>query len=361
MAAQLLCPLGEFGIISIQEFRQVTMLSKRCIYCSPDRPAKAPFTRDHVIPEAFGKFRDNLVLNEGVCRECNQFFGDNLELLLGRGSAEGVLRLDYQIKPPESAGKLKKDRVRFSLLSTEDNLDGLILEYGEENGEIVVLLVRQVGFPRRNGSGWIYVTESELNDLSKPLPKEIDTDGLVRLVFDSDETKNRLIQVLANRNINCPETIEEHVVPIQKGQEVWVKVQATIDNMVLRCVAKMALNYLAKTAGIDFVVKEDLDPIRSYIRYGTNPGYEIVRVSQHPILTYDNAVLHQTKGHLITVDWSLDKRHIIGQVSLFNFATYHVMLSRNHSGVWRPIKSGHHFNIKSGKVEPLLGVSRYLP
>jgi len=232
------------------------MSGKRCIYCSPDRPAEALFTREHVIPEAFGMFRNNLVLNEGVCHKCNQFFGDNLERIFGRGSAEGIFRLDYRIKPPESVSKLQKNRVSFSL-NTEDDFNGLILEYGYEDNDLVVLPVPQVAFPRRNGRGWIYVAESDLADLSKPLSKEVDTTGPNILIFNSEDMKHRLIQVLADRNIEGPIS-EESFLPTQPGQQVWVEVKATIDSIILRCVAKIAFNYLAQTAGIDFVVKEDL-------------------------------------------------------------------------------------------------------
>src|SRR5579859_2011619 len=60
---------------------------RRCIYCLEDKDDGA-FNRDHVIPEAFGMFDENLVLS-CVCRECNQFFGDGIEMDLGRDSMEG--------------------------------------------------------------------------------------------------------------------------------------------------------------------------------------------------------------------------------------------------------------------------------
>jgi hypothetical protein len=91
------------------------MSKEVCIYCSLDHPIQVPFNREHIIPEAFGKFRKNLVLNKGVCWGCNKYFADNLELFFGRGSIESILRLNYKVKPAEDVSKLCKDRIRLSL------------------------------------------------------------------------------------------------------------------------------------------------------------------------------------------------------------------------------------------------------
>ena len=312
------------------------------------------------MPEAFGKFQNNLVLNEGVCCECNQFFGDYLELWFGRGSVESILRLNYGIKPLEDIGKLHKDRVRVSLI-TEDDYNGLILEYQNVDNELVVTLIPQVGFPRRDRPGLVFIAESELTDLSRPLPDEIDATGPnILLIFDSEQVMQRLVHILASRNIRDPEISVEKL-PLISGQRVNAVVKSTVDNVILRCIAKIAFNYLARIAGIDFVVKKDFDPIRSYIRYGTNPSYRIVQISRQPILAYDNPAKRQTNGHLITMGWSPDSRNIVGQVSLFNQVTYCVTLSMNFSGLWRAdIRRGHHFDLNTRKVEPLSVISRNL-
>lgn len=332
------------------------MSERRCIYCSPNRPAETPYNREHVIPEAFGRFRNNLVLNEGVCRDCNDFFGRTIDRFLGRGSAEAVRRLDYRLKPPEEAHEILRDRVRFAL-SADNQFDELIVDYGNENGELVILLVPQVGFPKRDGSGWVYIAESDLKDTLRPLPKEIDTQSTNILVFNSEPMKQRLIRLLADRGIKYQEITEESMLPTQTGEQALVEVRAVLDDMILRCIAKIAFNYLAKIMGIDFVTKQEFDSIRTYVRYGKGPGYDVVRVEREPILAHDSVRLCQTSGHLVTVGWSADGRNLIGQVSLFNFTAYRIILLRSFSGIWRPIRRGHHFDIESLEVEPLLGVS----
>jgi hypothetical protein len=178
--------------------------------------------------------------------------------------------------------EIRKDRIRFSL-STKDEHNGLmleLLEYDTVDNQFVVGLVPQVGFPRLDGSGHVYVAESDLADPQKPLPPGIDARGPnILLVYDSEVTKQRIIQMLASRDVRNP-AITEQGLPLKDGQTVIAAVKSTIDSMILRSIAKIGFNYLAWTAGIDFVVKLDFNPIRSYIRYGTDPGYRIASVSQ---------------------------------------------------------------------------------
>jgi hypothetical protein len=48
-----------------------------CIYCGSAEPPREK--REHVLPQSYGLFEDNWVL-DCVCDSCNQYFGDKLEL-----------------------------------------------------------------------------------------------------------------------------------------------------------------------------------------------------------------------------------------------------------------------------------------
>ena len=75
-------------------------LFMKCIYCLQDKQNTDFLKREHVIPQCLGKFLpDNIILYESVCDQCNQYFGDNLELYLGRDSFEGIQRHKYGITP----------------------------------------------------------------------------------------------------------------------------------------------------------------------------------------------------------------------------------------------------------------------
>src|SRR5580700_6448578 len=82
-----------------------------CIYCKSTAPRTK---REHVMPQALGTFAQNWTL-DCVCDDCNHFFSRELELALGRDSAEAFLRIDCGVKPPTSAEKLLNKRMTATL------------------------------------------------------------------------------------------------------------------------------------------------------------------------------------------------------------------------------------------------------
>jgi hypothetical protein len=69
-----------------------------CVYCRKEKPPSAYTEAEHVLPQSFGKFKKNFTLIRLVCDECNQFLGDNVELLLARDTLEGQSRADFGLK-----------------------------------------------------------------------------------------------------------------------------------------------------------------------------------------------------------------------------------------------------------------------
>ena len=63
-----------------------------------------------------------------------------------------------------------------------------------------------------------------------------------------------------------------------------------------------------------------------------------------------------TQGHLINVDWRKDA--IVSKISPFNSYTYAVLLCSNYTGIWFPIKSGHHFDLETKEVNKLMAISK---
>ena len=101
--------------------------------------------------------------------------------------------------------------------------------------------------------------------------------------------------------------------------------------------------------------------MRQFVRFGTVPSYPLVDVSLTPILQDDQQALRQTDGHLLTLSWDKSFLDLIGQVSLFNQLTYRVSLCRQFGhALWRPIRSGHHYDLATKKIKPLFGFSREL-
>ncbi len=147
------------------------MGTRKCIYCLEYREVCA-FKKEHVLPRAFGSYRNNLTLTDCVCIDCNQYFGNNLELFLSRDSIEALRRLEYGLKPLKDIDELHLDRLSFSV-AQEGDWKGVRLRPKVEEGELVVEPFAQVGLAKRGGRDWIYLTEQELADPGKAIPKDV--------------------------------------------------------------------------------------------------------------------------------------------------------------------------------------------
>ncbi len=135
--------------------------------------------------------------------------------------------------------------------------------------------------------------------------------------------------------------------------EMTCDVQGTIDQILMRAIAKISFNYLAYLQGSDFVLHQDFNIIRNFILKGKKPNYPLVRMVQSSILGDEPIERKRRTGHIVTVSWADDGVSIIGQVSLMNWMKYVISLSRNFSGEHRDIKKGHFFNFPNQMIFPL--------
>ena len=135
----------------------------QCIYCLGMKPA-AEFNREHVVPAAFGSFKDALVLGDCVCESCNTYFGANLDLTLARSSDEGFQRYVWNVRPPEQIEQFKYDSVTFRY-NGEGDYRGCLLRLTadpEAPNEFRATPIDQVGFPRRDEKGFVWIALDEV-------------------------------------------------------------------------------------------------------------------------------------------------------------------------------------------------------
>ena len=320
---------------------------------------ESEFNTEHVIPQSFGKFEQNLTLNKSVCCECNSSFGDQMDRILARDSVEAYERVRHGLKDKTELDELPYRQLNFSV-ADEGEWTGLRVILKSENGKVVVDLVPQVRLSRKDGQGYEFVVEMELENLDESLLNAIDRTADVAIFPSSEEVVERLIGAL--RKIGIEFERQGYIASPKFAQsDVGINVHGKIDAVVKRCAAKIAFNYLAYTSGANFVRGDEFNTVRSYIRHGTTPDYSLIRVSDDPILADDLRHSRQTEGHLVTVNWTGDKRHIIAQLSLFNRVTYHVYLARNFQGFWREIRSGHHFDVGRRSIDELTATSLIVP
>lgn len=333
----------------------------KCIYCLLEKRESDFLKREHVIPQMFGRFNpDNLILRNCVCDECNQFFGDKIELFWGRDSLEGIERLRHGIKPKDSLNKRK--RVTSKIINGD--FKGVIVrevsisETGNMLGEKPV----QVGFYHNSKNEYHYF---EIDDI--PFPNQLTEQGydiknrIIMLIGDEEEVQ-LLKNILKEKGIPLGDEtvlIKEH----NHGEITQVEVEATLDRVIMRGICKIAFNYLAYIVGKQFILNNNFNGIRNFIRNDEGKSEKYLSVNKPPIL-HDDQKLEKyrkkiTEGHLITLGWE-NERNIVSKVSIFNLHTYGICLCENYDGLWIPLKYGHHFNIESKEVSKLLVLPREL-
>lgn len=325
----------------------------RCIYCTEEKSDSLFKKREHVIPQGFGKFApDNLILRGSVCDDCNQFLGDEIELFLCRDTFESVERLRHGMKPKEPL----RDRKRIKSKVGTGRLKGVIVrEKGlGKSGRIDVEKPIQAGFYHIQRGDYDYFELKDVPSAKTLVERGYDIKNPI-LIAEPGEEMDGLISKLNTLEFDLsynPELIEQP----STDETVPVETDVILDKTIMRGYCKIAFNYLAYVVGNSFVLQSDFNDIRRFIRNGEGESGKFLDVNLPPIL-YEDQWLKKigakvTQGHLATVDWQGNK--IISKVSLFNIYTFGIRLCQDFKGIWRPIKSGHHFDVEKNKVTKLL-------
>jgi hypothetical protein len=311
-----------------------------------------------VIPQAFGRFSPgNLILHDQVCGDCNGYFGRHLELFLARDSLEGLQRLRHKMYPKDS---LKKPR-RVQIKIAEGKWKGVIVAASPSGqyGQIGLERPIQAGFFNQTTQEYDYFLPEDVPKQEELEKRGYDTKGkMVWLLAEEKSELEPLMELLKSKGIDLSPK-DRLLKEKDSGTDVLVFTEITIDSTIFRALAKIAFNYLVFVAGREFVLSRDFNEIRDFIRNGRRDRREFFVVNSAPILYEDQKYgIQTTQGHLMTVGWQ--GADLICKISLFNFKTYIVRLCHNFSGIWRPIRSGHHFDIETKTVSELFAAIKIL-
>lgn len=123
-----------------------------CIYCQ-QTTVDVEFDREHVIPQCLGKFEPNNLVLDCVCKECNGYFGRNLDSILGRDSIEAFRRFLHGLKPLTKTHELRNNRAVLTAPA----------EKSERRGEFLKLC--------RDEHGMLTKSEFQIRVLNRRLQK----------------------------------------------------------------------------------------------------------------------------------------------------------------------------------------------
>jgi len=319
------------------------MPSARCVYCLVTKDLRE-FNREHVLPQAFGKYEANLVLSERVCTACNDYFSKHLDVTLARDSNEGIERFQHGLVRERKRRKLGR---RITLRQRGGRLHDSVMdmELDASGTALVPKPSRQVGFGTSEEGPFEWYRVEELPDLETLRAKAFSyvvTGGL------SAEDATTIFDKLGLATTDCVELPD----PRDAAGMVDTTMQGRIDNTIRRAIAKIAFNYITYCyAGV--AAMEQFRAVREYIRFEVPTDPNPVAIMTKPILG-STPVGTQILAHVITVRWNKRLRRVVAQVSLFGWLQYEVTLSRG-GFIFPPVfvDSGHAFNPFAGQVSLL--------
>jgi hypothetical protein len=329
----------------------------KCIYCKDDI-TETNKSEEHVFPESFGC--PNNWTMDCVCIKCNNDFGKTIERYLAGDSIAGLWRL--QKIGSRSKKPVKQTRIKINIPNEE--------KYGEFIGAIVyfdfskkdsLLLPSQILIKDEQGNRKFFLVEDiERDDVKNELNKHKDR-GFWIFAHNADNERTA-IEKLKQIGIEF-KPIKEEKLPISALEDdgkFKVIVEGIMDNMIFRAIAKIAFNYLAKVKGHDCVLDSKFDIIREYIKSGTKPNFNIVKIEEGHILADETNDKYFFEGHIFTIQSQGNR--IFGKVSLSNtFAFYYVVDLGELGPIWYELKSGHAYSLKEAKIIPLFSSTFIIP
>ena len=313
----------------------------QCIYCLKTRLVEE-FNREHVVPAAFGSFRDALVLIDCVCERCNTYFGATLDLRLARGTDEGFQRYLWNIRPPEQIAQFRYDSATFRY-NGEDEYRGCLLRLiadPEAPNGFRATPIDQVGFARRDADGFIWIGLDEILEGAWQDRNDLNPQAGIKIYARDPKSVIAYFEAQGVSSPNWRPMVREG----ESGDEASVLQVGEITKDLRRVVAKISFNYMAYVHDAQFALLPQFNEVRRFIRYGDG-GEGLVDIdNESPIpLPPDPPDGHRPVMHVVTVETTVNSDAVIGQVSLFGGLRYQIVLSEQIVDNLR--LSGHVYNV----------------
>lgn len=279
-----------------------------------------------------------------VCDECNSYFGDNLEVNFNRGSLEAVHRFEHGLKSKDEAGDIHASRM--SVVSVSKQSEGM------KFAPVSHQRLPQIGFLLAGSESkrdFFTLAELEAMKLIEKAKYDLKNPKGIWASADTQDHFDRLCSALARLGI--PFVRKDGAAPIGPHQ-IQLEYRVKIDQVILRTVAKIAFNYMAKVRSAQYCLRSDFDAIRAFIRFATPPPFTAIVPTNLPILGYDTETKRQLAGHLIVLETKGSGATVQARVSFFNGVTYLITLAKFSTAAVLP-DVGYHFDFKKKKINRL--------
>jgi hypothetical protein len=214
-----------------------------------------------------------------------------------------------------------------------------------------IIYLPQVAFANKGSAEWQWYVPEELNS---EILRKLSPGSSVKYFFTSSEQEQQLRSRLRELGFGATKHIARETIPPQ--QEMNARVTYIFDEIIRRCISKIAFNYLAHALAEDtrLLLRDDFDPVRRYVRYGDLPESQFVSIFGSPRLNEESRKGSLVDGHLIAAGWNTND-NILCNLSIFNAMTYQVVLCRKFQGLWFSFGSMHSFDLETREAKKLPG------
>ena len=292
-------------------------MNRTCIYCLEQKEA-SDFNVEHVLPQAFGKFENNVTL-DCVCARCNQSLGDSVDRKLARDTVEGLDRFLTGMKAPAEFKHYGREATTRVEVAQDGPMKGAWMKYTPSmttSGDFDVEPLPQVGFSKAEDGPYEYFPLERI-----PERAVLEEKGFARgepvYLRAWGTTKEDAIALLGGRGYTwSTETELPDSIPTQGRTKVETVFR--ISHPEFRAVAKIGLGYLASVCGSDVARLPALHAVRRYIIQDERPSERIVDIPR--------ASETSGNGHMVSLAQRADGS-VITCVTLFCRFLYVVRLT----------------------------------
>ena len=320
----------------------------RCIYCRAEKDAGA-FTREHVLHEGFGRFKNGLTLIDMVCGDCNQAFANDIDRYLLRDTIDGMNRFLKKTKDP---AEYKSEGNRSTLESRIDAgpWKGLRLMQRVVDGELMAQPFPQVGFALSTEGPYEWYGRDALPKLEELKAKFPAGSNLLIEFFEVTDEKKVLDELRAmGVGGDFAPLKESRPANWRAPNKMKVENRQLLGLRFARAVAKICFNFFAWKFGRSAALMPEFDEIRKFIRFG-EPRPEWFKWSgDNQPFTFE--VPHED-GHVVAVAFNPADTAVVGLVSLHMFARYRMVLAPKSFKV-QVSDEVHFFDLKTMEAAPL--------
>jgi hypothetical protein len=303
---------------------------RKCIYCLQEKQ-ESEFGEEHVIPKSFGTFGDDTPKLKCVCKNCNNFFGRELDLLLARETLEGVMRYKSGLQSRETRPQTKII-VTLKAIPEIPDLEGVRVCIDGKTGTVLPpppqVLIKKVEDQKYES-----VLRPDFQQFDWKNRGYLDKERKLklRIIAPSRKEHDDIIEELKVIGIIFKKESEINFEPLMNHDELLLNISGVIDHFVKRALVKILFNFSAYYIGQKEVIKTQWDKARQYVRYNSSPLR--ARISKKPFWGEETEQIRfSNKNYNLRVSNYYDKKvaGVRGEIQLFNLYLYDFILVENY-------------------------------